>query len=81
MKGKFIKWRWFKISNIKIKIWQFKFKKWNNGINFFDTAEVYGLGKGKINLDKAIQKLNIPREKIVVSIKFIVLVIILMILF
>ena len=31
-----------------------------NGINFFDTAEVYGLGKGEINLGKAIQKLNIP---------------------
>ena len=40
-----------------------------NGINFFDTAEVYGLGKGEINLGKAIQKLNIPREKIVVSTK------------
>jgi voltage-dependent potassium channel beta subunit len=40
-----------------------------NGINFFDTAEVYGLGKGEINLGKAIKKLNIPREKIVVSTK------------
>ena len=40
-----------------------------NGINFFDTAEVYGLGKGEINLGKAIKKLNIPREKIVISTK------------
>ncbi len=40
-----------------------------NGINFFDTAEVYGLGKGEISIGNALKKLNVPREKIVVSTK------------
>ena len=39
------------------------------GINYFDTAEIYGLGNGETNLGKALQELNIPREKIVISTK------------
>ena len=41
----------------------------NNGVNFFDTAEVYGLGTAEIALGKALKELNVPREKIVVSTK------------
>ena len=41
----------------------------NNGINFFDTAESYGLGTAEIALGKALKTLNVPREKIVVSTK------------
>ena len=40
-----------------------------NGINFFDTAEIYGLGAGEATLGKALKELNVPREKIVVSTK------------
>jgi len=40
-----------------------------NGINFFDTAECYGLGKAEIVLGKALKELNVPREKIVVTTK------------
>ena len=38
-----------------------------NGINFFDIAEIYGLGTGEKSFGKVIKELNIPREKIVVS--------------
>jgi len=34
-----------------------------NGINYFDTAEVYGLGAGETAFGKIIKELNIPREK------------------
>ena len=40
-----------------------------HGINFFDTAEVYGLGAGETSLGKALKELNVQREKIVVSTK------------
>ena len=40
-----------------------------HGINFFDTAEAYGLGRGEISLGKAFKELNVQREKIVVSTK------------
>lgn len=40
-----------------------------NGINFFDTAEVYGLGAAETTLGKALKELNVPREKIVVTTK------------
>jgi voltage-dependent potassium channel beta subunit len=40
-----------------------------NGINYFDTAEIYGMGTGESNLGKALKELNISREKIVVSTK------------
>ena len=44
-------------------------KALEKGINFFDTAEIYGLGKGETEFGKIIKELNIPREKIVVSTK------------
>ena len=40
-----------------------------NGINFFDTAEVYGLGAGEISLGKALKELGVQREKVVISTK------------
>jgi len=40
-----------------------------NGINFFDTAEIYGLGKAETTLGKALKEIKIPREKIVISTK------------
>ena len=39
-----------------------------NGMNYFDTAEIYGLGTGKTNLGKSLKELNIPREKNVTKI-------------
>ena len=41
----------------------------SHGINFFDSAEIYDLGKCEIALGKAIKELQIPREKIVVTTK------------
>ena len=41
----------------------------NNGVNFFDTAEAYGLGVAEKTFGQAIKELNVPREKIIVSIK------------
>jgi voltage-dependent potassium channel beta subunit len=40
-----------------------------NGINFFDTAEIYGFGAAETTLGKALKELNLPREKIVVTTK------------
>jgi aryl-alcohol dehydrogenase-like predicted oxidoreductase len=40
-----------------------------HGINFFDTAEIYGHGGAEISLGKAFKELNVQREKIVVSTK------------
>ena len=40
-----------------------------NGINFFDTAEFYGLGVAEKTFGQALKELNVPREKIIVSIK------------
>ena len=40
-----------------------------HGINFFDTAEVYGLGRAEISLGKALKELNVQREKVVISTK------------
>ena len=40
-----------------------------HGINFFDTAEVYGLGGAEISLGKAFKELKVQREKVVVSTK------------
>jgi len=39
------------------------------GINFFDTAEVYAAGESEINLGKALKKLNVKREEVVISTK------------
>ena len=59
-----------KISNTDLdnatKIFEYAYK---NGINFFDTGEFYGEGKSEIMLGQIIKKLNIPREKLVISTK------------
>lgn len=39
------------------------------GVNFFDTAEIYGAGEGETSLGKALKKINVRRESIVVSTK------------
>ena len=40
-----------------------------NGVNFFDTAEFYGVGVAEKTFGQALKELNVPREKIIVSIK------------
>ena len=40
-----------------------------NGVNYFDTAEIYDLGKAETSLGKAFKELKVPREKVVVSTK------------
>jgi len=40
-----------------------------HGVNFFDTAEVYGFGEGEKSLGLAFKNLKVEREKIVVSTK------------
>lgn len=42
---------------------------WDNGINFFDTAEVYGFGVAEEIMGKALKNLNVKRNKLVVSTK------------
>lgn len=42
---------------------------YNNGVNFFDTAEIYGNGEGETTLGLALKKLNAPRESLVISTK------------
>jgi voltage-dependent potassium channel beta subunit len=42
---------------------------WENGINFFDTAEVYGYGIAEEIMGKAIKNLDVNRSKLVVSTK------------
>jgi len=44
-------------------------KAYEAGINFFDTAEMYGYGQSEIGLGKAIKELNLPREQLVISTK------------
>lgn len=39
------------------------------GVNFFDTAEIYGFGEGEATLGKALKKLSAPRESLVISTK------------
>ena len=39
------------------------------GVNFFDTAEVYGMGQAEIIMGNAIKELGFKREEIVVSTK------------
>ena len=41
----------------------------SNGINFFDSSEIYDFGKCESALGKTIKELKIPREKIVVTTK------------
>jgi voltage-dependent potassium channel beta subunit len=40
-----------------------------NGINFFDTAEIYGFGEGETTLGNALKKLGTRREELVISTK------------
>ena len=40
-----------------------------SGVNFFDTAEFYGIGVAEKTFGQALKELNVPREKIIVSIK------------
>lgn len=42
---------------------------WDNGINFFDTAEAYSAGKGERQLGIALKALNVPRSDYVVTTK------------
>ena len=44
-------------------------KCYDSGINFFDTAEGYGAGEAERQLGIALQKLNVPRQNLVVSTK------------
>ncbi len=44
-------------------------KAYDAGVNFFDTAEMYGYGKSEIALGKAIKELDLPREQLVISTK------------
>ena len=40
-----------------------------NGVNFFDTAEFYGLGVAEKTFGEALKELKVPREKLVISVK------------
>jgi len=44
-------------------------KSYELGINFFDTAEVYGSGEAELAMGKAFKELKLPREQLVVSTK------------
>eukprot|EP01117_Protostelium_nocturnum_P000568 TRINITY_DN1063_c0_g1_i1.p1 TRINITY_DN1063_c0_g1~~TRINITY_DN1063_c0_g1_i1.p1 ORF type:complete len:304 (-),score=101.51 TRINITY_DN1063_c0_g1_i1:52-963(-) len=41
----------------------------NNGINYFDTAEIYANGESEIEMGNALKELNWPRDEYVVSTK------------
>lgn len=43
---------------------------WDNGINFFDNAEVYANGQSEELMGQALRKLEIPRQHLVISTKF-----------
>ncbi|KAJ4325833.1 hypothetical protein N0V94_000395 [Neodidymelliopsis sp. IMI 364377] len=42
---------------------------WDNGINFFDTAEVYSAGQCEIEMGEAFKQLSWPRDEYVLSTK------------
>lgn len=44
-------------------------RAWDLGINFFDTAEIYGLGQAEILMGEALRELKVPREDLVISTK------------
>ena len=44
-------------------------KAWELGINFFDTAEIYGHGEAEKQIGTALKELNVPREDLVVTTK------------
>ncbi len=39
------------------------------GVNFFDTAEIYGYGEAESQMGKAFQELGLKRESLVISTK------------
>jgi voltage-dependent potassium channel beta subunit len=41
----------------------------DNGVNFFDTAEIYGYGEAEIQMGRAFKELGLKREELVVSTK------------
>jgi aryl-alcohol dehydrogenase-like predicted oxidoreductase len=43
---------------------------WDRGVNFFDNAEAYALGKSEEIMGEALKKLAWPRVRYVVSTKF-----------
>ena len=59
---------WVNNANDKLTVDSVKFCL-EHGINFFDTAEVYGLGGAETSLGKALKELNVQREKVVISTK------------
>lgn len=42
---------------------------WENGINFFDTAEAYAGGQSEIEMGSALKELDWPRDEYVLSTK------------
>jgi aryl-alcohol dehydrogenase-like predicted oxidoreductase len=42
---------------------------WDNGINFFDTAETYADGESEIEMGQALKELDWPRDEYVLSTK------------
>ena len=44
-------------------------KCYDSGINFFDTAEIYGFGEAETQMGKAFKELDLKRENLVVSTK------------
>ena len=42
---------------------------YDNGINYFDTAEIYNKGRGETCIGNALEKLKLPREHLVISTK------------
>lgn len=46
-------------------------ESFKNGVNFFDTAEIYGYGVAEEIMGKAIKELNVPRDELVVSTKLV----------
>lgn len=42
---------------------------WDNGINFFDTAEIYSNGESEIEMGRALRELAWPRDEYVLSTK------------
>lgn len=74
----------FKISRIGLGTWQFSetwglvnydaaknviAKALEVGINFFDTAMVYGRGLSEEFLGKALKELNVPRDDVIIATK------------
>ncbi len=43
---------------------------WDQGVNFFDNAEVYAKGQSEVIMGDALKQLKWPRERVVVSTKF-----------